>query len=59
MFTPDQGEILSGVKSAYTDGLGRLHLTIGYEINKTKAKLIQKQNAKLRAELIDSISIKR
>lgn len=59
MFVPDQGEILDGVKSVYTDGLGRLHVSIGFEKNAKKAKAIQKQSRELRDAVIGALTVKR
>lgn len=54
-FTPDKGEILSGVNSVYVDGVGRLHIVVGYEINADKVKVIQERNSKMREAVIAAL----
>lgn len=44
VFTPERGEILDGVKSAYVDVSGRLHLSIGYSKDKKEFSKIRKRN---------------
>lgn len=55
---PQGGEILDGVRSVYVDGIGRLHITVGFKTNERERKRIDKRNEKLREELMNALTVK-
>lgn len=57
-FTPEDGEIIEGARAIYTDVLGRLHISLGYQRSKAKQKRILKGNQKLMAQVMDTLVMK-
>ncbi len=57
-FTPEKGEIISGVQSVYVDGHQRLHICVGYEKSKSKFAKIVKAREKLNKAILGALTAK-